>query len=263
MILLLGGTSDTAPIATRLARAGMRVLVSLATDVPLETGAGLYPGIEERSGPLDPESMASLVREKGISLIVDATHPYAVSIRETARAAARRLKVPYLTYVRPAGVAHAAESDSILYAAGHEDAARIAFSFGRPVLLTTGSRNLAPYAREAKSAQARLAVRVLPHASSLQACRALDIPEENIVAGRGPFSLETNRETIRKFGIGVLVTKDSGAAGGVGAKIEAARREGCRVVIVNRPEISPEISKEGYFESIPEICDYIMSLADC
>lgn len=254
MILLLGGTSDTAPIAERLARAGKRVLVSLATDVPLETGAGSCPGIEERSGPLDAEGIASLVRDKGIKLIVDATHPYASAIRETARAAARRLNVPYLTYVRPAGAAH---DDDIIYAAGHEEAALIAFSFGRPVLVTTGSRNLAPYAREAAGKRARLIVRVLPQDSSLQACRDAGIPDECVIAARGPFSLEDNREAIREFRAGVLVTKDSGAAGGLEAKLEAARLEGCRVVIVKRPAMS----QEGVFESIPEMCDYILSLA--
>jgi precorrin-6A/cobalt-precorrin-6A reductase len=44
-----------------------------------------------------------------------------------------------------------------------------------------------------------------------------------------------NRETIRKLNIGVLVTKDSGAAGGVMEKLEAARIEGCKVVMIKRP----------------------------
>ena len=33
----------------------------------------------------------------------------------------------------------------------------------------------------------------------------------------------------------MLVTKDGGAAGGVPEKLEAARREGCEVVVVARP----------------------------
>ncbi len=35
-------------------------------------------------------------------------------------------------------------------------------------------------------------------------------------------------------GIGTLVTKDGGQAGGTDAKIAAARQEGCRVVVVAR-----------------------------
>ncbi|MBI2437234.1 MAG: precorrin-6A/cobalt-precorrin-6A reductase, partial [Lentisphaerae bacterium] len=52
----------------------------------------------------------------------------------------------------------------------------------------------------------------------------------------GPFSLEENRALIRRFGVGVLVTKDSGAAGGFQAKQEAARLEGCLLVVVGRAE---------------------------
>lgn len=38
MILLLGGTSDTAPIARGLAAVGLPVLVSTATDIDLDVG---------------------------------------------------------------------------------------------------------------------------------------------------------------------------------------------------------------------------------
>ena len=37
-VLLLGGTSETAPLATALARAGHNVLVSTATDIALDVG---------------------------------------------------------------------------------------------------------------------------------------------------------------------------------------------------------------------------------
>ncbi|OPY86912.1 MAG: Precorrin-6A reductase [Syntrophaceae bacterium PtaU1.Bin231] len=253
MILLLGGTSDTVPIATGLARGGYRVLVSLATDVPLETGACAHPNIEVRTGPLDLDGLISLIRERGILLVVDATHPYAASIRAAAHRAARQMQIPYLTYIRPASTPDAKD---IVFAADHEEAARIAFAHGKPVFLTTGARNLAPYARAAASSNVPLVVRVLPHPDSLRACAAWGIPEENIITGRGPFSLEENRKIIRQFQIGVLVTKDSGAAGGVTAKIEAARQEGCLIIVVKRPAIS----QEGAFENISALLDYIETL---
>jgi hypothetical protein len=43
------GTSGDSPIATALARKGYRVLVSLATVVPFETGAGTYSNISVRT----------------------------------------------------------------------------------------------------------------------------------------------------------------------------------------------------------------------
>ena len=82
MILLLGGTGDSAEIALGLAGVGYRVLVSQATDVPLD--AGRHARIESRCGPLDESGLADLVAGRKIRAVVDATHPYAVTIRATA-----------------------------------------------------------------------------------------------------------------------------------------------------------------------------------
>ena len=289
MILLIGGTSETAPLATGLAAEGFEVLVSTATDAPLAIGD--HPRISRREGRLDEAGMVALAREKGIRVIVDAAHPYAVTAHAAAVNAARRLGIPCLVFRRPEAlpaesgrhgegdppqasgrndsfaadhteVASRANDDGhqdppirtfsgagtgagraensgapVRFAAGHAEAAATAFALGRPVLLTTGSRNLAPYAGEARRTGVPLAVRVLDAPESLAACRAAGIPEERIIAGRGPFSLEENRAAIRRFGIGVIVTKESGLAGGLDAKLAAAIRENCAVVVIRRPAL--------------------------
>lgn len=235
MILLLGGTSETAPLGLALASAGWKVLVSTATDVPLDVGDHL--NLSHRSGKLDEDAMVRLISEKGIRIVVDASHPYASTVRTTARNVCQRLGTPYLTFVRPAVVT---EQDFIQFAENHEEAARLAFAFALPVLLTTGSRNLAPYAAQARRTGVTLIVRVLQHPDSLDACRNAGIPQANIITGRGPFSVRDNRSVIQRFRIGCLVTKDSGIAGGVPEKIEAARLENCHVVVVGRPEQTDE-----------------------
>ena len=243
MILLLGGTSETAPLATALAEAGYRVLVSTATAIALDTGE--HPHIRRRAGRLDLQSMSALAQREGVRAIVDATHPYAAAAHSTAVAAADELRIPCLTYLRPAvlqadgGTAVPAVCTGgtpVLPAATHEEAARLAGEAGGPILLTTGSQNAAPYARAGRGRGIALFVRVLPAAESLAACRAAGVPEEHIVTGRGPFSLEDNRALIKKFGIKALVTKDSGAAGGLAEKMEAARLENCQVIVVRRPQ---------------------------
>ena len=233
MILLLGGTADTAPLATLLAEAGYNVLVSTATDVPLATGD--HPRITRRTGPLDQEKLVQLLIQHGIRAVIDAAHPYAAEVHRTARAAAAYVPILYLAYLRPAEILPGSD---VIRAGDHEEAARLAFAIGRPVLLTTGSRNLLPYAVAARKTGETLIVRVLDHPESLQACREAGILPRNIIAGRGPFSIEDNIQIIKRFSIGVLVTKDSGKAGGVDAKREAARREGCALVVVLRPLLS-------------------------
>jgi precorrin-6A/cobalt-precorrin-6A reductase len=262
MILLLGGTSDAAPLAVRLAEAGYHVLVSQATDTPL--AAGEHPAITVRRGLLDDAGLAELVRDRGIRGLVDATHPYAAAIRRRAARVAAALGIPCLRFERPAAllVPSSGTPVGIEFVDGHAAAAAAAFAHRRAVLLTTGSRHLAPYVEQARRTSVPLVARVLDDRRSLEACRAAGILDEkgdsphlperpfgcfaqmgtvpffHVVAGRGPFSVQENRRQIQAFGIGVLVTKDSGAAGGTGEKLEAARIEGCRVVVLRRPQIA-------------------------
>ena len=230
MILLIGGTSETAPLASGLAAAGYEVLVSTATDLPLAIGDN--PRISRRMGRLDEEGMAALVKKKGIRAIVDAAHPYAVAVHAATQNAAHRLGIPCLLFRRPEALT---PEGPVRFAADHAAAAEMAFAEGLPVLLTTGSRNLAPYAEAARRTGVPLAVRILDAPESLAACLVAGIPEDRIIAGRGPFSVEENLTAIRCFGIGVIVTKESGRAGGLDAKLVAARRENCRVIILRRP----------------------------
>lgn len=229
VIMLLGGTSETARVAEALAMAGQRVLVSTATDVPLDVGR--HPNITRRCGRLAAAGMADLVHAENVCALVDVSHPYAVELRATARIVAHEVGIPYFTFLRPQACTAA---DGILLAANHEEAANLACEPGRPVLLTVGSRNVATYAREAAGRRIPLVARVLPHEEPVATCLAAGLPREHIVTGRGPFGVEDNRELIRRFGIGVVVTKDSGDAGGFPAKQEAAHLESCLLVVVGR-----------------------------
>ncbi len=248
MILLLGGTAETAALAGALAAAGYRVLVSTATEIPLELGD--MAGVTRRWGPLDEQGMVRVIMGYGIRAVVDCTHPYAERVRATARAAAEAAGIPYLTLVRPEGIS---DDGDVVFADDHREAAEKAFSFGRPVLLTTGSRNLEPYVQASGETGVALVVRVLPEDASLKACAEAGILPRNVVTGRGPFSVEENRRVIREFGIGVLVTKDGGEAGGVREKVEAAGAEGCRIVALRRPPRPAH----GVFESPRELIEAV------
>ncbi|MBI5571743.1 MAG: precorrin-6A/cobalt-precorrin-6A reductase, partial [Desulfomonile tiedjei] len=135
----------------------------------------------------------------------------------------------------------------------HEEAASLAFSFKRPVLLTTGSRNLMPYVKASRKSGIGLVVRVLPYPDSVEACREAGVSDDCVITGRGPFSVEENLEIIRRFSIGAIVTKDSGVAGGVPAKLEAAERTGCKVVVVRRPIETASPEYHHFSELLQEI----------
>ena len=247
-IFLLGGTSETREIALSLAQAGYDVLVSTATDIDLDVGK--HPRVRRRSGRLDRESMRREIITANASAIVDATHPYAVEVSGLAAELAAEMGLPRFVYLRPRapGV-----GDGIILAADHEEAAAVACGLGGPILLTIGSKNVEHYVRQAGSRGVMILARVLPEGNSVEACLSAGLCREHIITGRGPFSTEENRETIRKFNIGVLVTKDSGAAGGVMEKLEAAKIEGCTVVMIKRPGQE----KGSRFENVQKLIEAI------
>jgi precorrin-6A/cobalt-precorrin-6A reductase len=226
MILLLGGTSETVQIAQALVTQGFDVLLSTATTMPLR--GQLPEGVRVRSGMLDEQGMVRLLREEKITAVVDATHPYAVAVSQNAWTACQAVGVRYLAYERPGTFA-----EGVRRVPDHQAGAALAFSFGKPVLLTIGVRNLAPYVAEARKRGIVMRARVLNHTDSVSACHEAGLSDSEILCADGPFTVEENIKHLKSFG--VLVTKDSGEAGGVDTKLEAARQCGCEVVVIERP----------------------------
>jgi len=227
MILLLGGTSETVAIAEALVAKGHAMLVSTATTMPLR--GQLPEGVRTRNGMLDEQGIENLIRNEKITAVVDATHPYAEAVSQNAYMACQAVGVPYLAYERPG---HGMEG--VQWAATHAQAAELACSFNKSVFLTIGVRNLAPYVAAARQRGLALRARVLNHPDSLVACHEAGLSDSEILCADGPFTVEENIRHLRGFG--VLVTKESGEAGGVDTKVEAARQCGCEVVVIERPK---------------------------
>jgi precorrin-6A/cobalt-precorrin-6A reductase len=231
VILLLGGTTEALPIARALVAEGHPVLLSTATDL---APRGSFPKAVSRiTGILDEDGLVEIISSQKIRALVDATHPYAAAVSENAWRACKKTNTPYLAWERPGGVP---DGPDIHRARDHEEGADLASSFGTPVLLTIGVRNISPYLSMAEKRGIKLVARVLDTPESEAACRSAGLDPGEIVCANGPFSMEENFSLIQKHHIGVLVTKDSGEAGGVGDKIDAARKAGCRVVVIMRPQ---------------------------
>ena len=98
-ILLLGGVTEALAIARTL---GPQHVYSLAgvgrvpTDLTCEVRVGGYGGAE---------GLARYIRDEGIDLLLDATHPYAAQISQNAALAAAASDIPCWALRRPAWVA--------------------------------------------------------------------------------------------------------------------------------------------------------------
>ncbi|NPV27516.1 MAG: precorrin-6A reductase [Firmicutes bacterium] len=234
MILVIAGTLEGREVATCLSQAGYAVLATTTT----EYGAKLIgPGdfLEVRAEGLTPEGLTELVQERGIRLVVDASHPFATAVSHLAVEVCRQLGIGYLRLERPSSCLPA--HPLIYRVCSWTAAVELAGQLGDTIFLTIGTRHLADFMTGTRAGK-RLVVRVLPNAEAIRTCAELGIPGSDIIAMQGPFSRELNRAIFQAYGADVIVTKESGDAGGVESKVSAALDLGLPVVVVNRPALN-------------------------
>jgi precorrin-6A/cobalt-precorrin-6A reductase len=94
-ILLLGGTTEALRLARRLSPAAVYSLAGLGRvpdDLPCQVRVGGFGGAE---------GLAQFIREQGIELLLDLTHPYAAQISANAARAAELSGVTCWALRRP------------------------------------------------------------------------------------------------------------------------------------------------------------------
>ncbi|MFD7495140.1 cobalt-precorrin-6A reductase [Streptomyces sp. NPDC059832] len=224
-VLVLGGTTEARRLAgllVELLPAGARLTSSLAGRV---SGPRLPPGEVRIGGFGGADGLAAWLRTHQVDALIDATHPFAGTISFNAAAAAAAAHVPLLALRRPGWVP--GEGDDWHSAGSLAEAAAALPALGRRVFLTTGRMGLAAFAG-------------LDELWFLM--RSVDAPEApyparmEVLLDRGPFTLDGERELIRRHRVDVVVTKDSGGAA-TAPKLTAAREARIPVVVVRRPPV--------------------------
>lgn len=219
-VLILGGTAEASLLARRIAaaRPDLWSILSLAG----RTKAPILPAGEVRIGGFGGrEGLADFVRARGVTRLVDATHPFAAGISRNAAAAALATGTPRLALVRPAWQAVAGDR---WIAADCPRAASEALPAGATAFLALGSQHLAPFAGREDIA---FVVRMVDPPEA-----PLPFPA-GIILGRPPADWREEAALFEARSVTHLVSRNSGGAASH-AKIEAARRLGLPVVMIGR-----------------------------
>lgn len=225
-ILIFGGTTEGRLLAEFCAENEICADVSVTTDY----GAELLPEsgfINVLNGKLDEAEISALIKSHGYQTVIDATHPYATAATENIKAACAETGRKYYRLIREksadiSGRIFTDMNGLIRYLNGSE----------KRILSTLGSKEL-PALTKVKNYRERICVRVLPAEGIEEHCRSLGFA--NIIVGKGPFSEEENIEHIRQSGAEILVTKESGAAGGFPEKASAAKKCDAEFAVLLRP----------------------------
>ena len=158
------------------------------------------------------------LRDEQVDLLIDATHPFAAEMRRNAVAACTALKLPLVAPTRPPWVAGPGDDWQTV-----PDIPAAVAALGaerRRVMLAIGRMHLAEFAA---------APRHFYLLRLVDAPEAPPLPDCAVEVARGPFTLADDLALMKRHGIEVVVSKNSGGDG-ARAKLDAARELGLRVI---------------------------------
>lgn len=238
-ILLLGGTTEASALARLLAARGDTATFSLAGRTatprpqPLPTRIGGFGGVQ---------GLVAYLRERAVTHLIDATHPFAAQMSAHAAAAAQAARVAYVALSRPTWRAESGDRwDHVPDIAGAVEALG---GPARRIMLALGRMHADQFAAQPQ------------HHYLLRFVDAPDVrpalPSHSLIVDRGPFTVEGDRRLMRDHGIERVVCKNAGGPGAE-AKLGAARALGLPVVMIDRPP-TPDRTE---FHSPEQVLDWL------
>ncbi|MEO0977749.1 MAG: cobalt-precorrin-6A reductase [Pseudomonadota bacterium] len=236
-ILLLAGTFEARQLAKQLSTrlAGCRVTASFAgvvKDLPelgVPTRTGGFGGVQ---------GLSDFLRAEHITLVIDATHPFAAQMSRNAAEACASLQLPLIRLERPIWTPLA--DDIWTHFGSMQDAAKALPETAR-AFLAVGRKEIRQFTwRDDICGLARM----------IEAPPQPLPPGWDLVLQRPSQSVSAEADLFRKHGITHLVTKNSGGMRAY-AKIEAARKLKLPVFVIDRPHL-PEAETAADIESVLE-----------
>jgi len=222
-ILLLAGTQEARLLASNLVKKNFEVIASLngntrnPNKLPCETRVGGFGG---------ETGFRLWLKQTKPNLVIDATHPFAVSISTRTKAICSEENIPSILFLRDEWKPKANENWFIVN------------SYNEIV------ENITPYSRVFLATGAHSLEKFYKLKECHVFCRKIDRSEDkfplesgSFIIGRPPFTVEDELRLFKKLNIDFLVVKNSGGNASE-SKLKAASILGIQVIMLNRPDYS-------------------------
>ena len=223
MILILGGTTEGRKAVQVVESAGKPYYYST---VGSEQTINAVHAIR-LTGGMEEEEMEQFCREKEISLLVDAAHPFAIRLHRTLAKISSRLQIPVVRLERQ----YPARDKRLVWCADYAAAIDRMRADGICNLLAlTGVKTIAklrPYWE-----QTPCWFRILDREESLSLAESEGFPRERLVFFHEG---EDEKELLERLHPDAILTKESGESGYFREKVEAAEAFGIPVYVIQRP----------------------------
>ena len=231
-VLVIAGTTDAKTVIERLLEKNHDTAVTVTTRL----GAGMldeFKNLDIYQGKLNKEHITQLIRTLKPACLIDAANPFSTEITRNAINVCKYEALPYIRYERER-VSYEDDPD-ITIVKNYGEACDVLMNCEGNILLTLGSNKIETFKKIPDYSQ-RVYLRVLPDWKVLSKCESLGFSPKNIIAIKGPYNEALNIELFKYCQAAVLVTKESGNMGGVVDKINAAKKLGMKIILVDRIE---------------------------
>ncbi|MDR3279488.1 MAG: precorrin-6A reductase [Synergistaceae bacterium] len=250
--LVLGGATEGREAARVILELGFSATVSVTREAGGATvpdGAGMLVGARSADDwvhILGSEAASELIG------VIDATHPFAdTASREIAKACSQA-GMPLCRFIRASEIPDGAEIVSSL-----EDAVTRAIELtdeGDVIFLAIGTNDLRSVVPMARESGRGILVRMLPTAESIKKAERAGVEPREIIASWGAGGPQYNEALCRDRNVRAIVSRESGAPGGVGGKRDAAASLEIPLVLVSRPEEPSNVKRVTSSDELIDWC---------
>ena len=227
--VIFGGTVEGRKLCEYCEAHGVKILYCVATEEGAQTVISMK-NIKAHVKRLNAGEMAELLERENPEIVVDATHPYAKEATRNIKEACGNRNIKLIRVERE--ILEQKEQENCFYFEDIDSLTSWLEKTPGVIFSTLGVSAARAFAR-LTDYQNRVWLRILPSMESLRVCLDLDYRTNRLICIQGPFSEELNHAMFKSTNAGILVTKDSGAAGGFGEKIRAAQNLGMKVAVLS------------------------------
>lgn len=233
MILVFGGTTEGKQAIEVLNVLQKSFVYTTKTKIKADVGVyGTY-----RFGVLTLKGLMRFVKEKGITTIVNASHPFAEVLHETIATVAKQNSIPVYRLQREYPVREV--SDRVLYV---NDYTALQESLmqdykNKKGLFLTGVQTIdrLRYFWEIPCEESLNYFRILDRPLSIDIAMKSNFPKRQLILGMPNKNIADEVELIKNLKVDFIVTKESGESGALTVKMNAAKQCGIPIIIIKKP----------------------------
>jgi len=254
-IFLLGGTKDATDIIELIKDNFNDSYILTTTTTRYGGELSLSSGSDEViSKPLVKDEILNILSDRDFDFLIDATHPFASHISQTAIEISKIVNIEYIRFERPPFDLKSVDTNFLYHVDSFVEAGRFIIEDlnkdNQNVLHFAGANTMSDVLKYVN--KDFFYPRVLNVASSIAKCEELNINPDHVLFMKGVSTKEENMFLINKFNAKVIITKESGETGGLFEKISAANEFGIDIVLVDRPRID-DLDEEYIVNSLNEL----------